>query len=197
MPIELAWAALFPPLVAVLTVLLTVSLLGDGETRNTHADFLIPLMLGSMAVLCATIFFDCRATKAFRSRAAEVRTTQGISTGITLVFLAAVTTSQADHYRASDEAALILFLCLPVLFVCAGLLWHAATMIQSPFRRGLMLAGFVALTALVELQGFREVSRYADERLFMLNSLLVAAAFAVQLGIWSTRELGRRAKDAA
>jgi len=192
---ELTWAGMCPPLLAILTVFLANAWLESMATANsraTAATLLVPLMLAGMTILSAVIYFDCRAIEAFRSRAAKVRTTQGISAAITLVFLSVAMTAQAGQGQVSGGAALVMFLCLPVLFLCAGLLWHAATIIKSSFRRGLMLTGFVALTALVEWQSTSEVVRNAEERLFMLNSLLVAVAFAIQLSVWSTRALGRR-----
>ena len=60
-----------------------------------------------------------------------------------------------------------------------------------------MLLGFVIVTALVEALCVREIHRDADERLFMLNSLLIALAFAIHLSVWSARALGRRKKTVA
>jgi cytochrome bd-type quinol oxidase subunit 2 len=192
---ELTWAGMCPPLLAVFAVVLANAWLENTATENsqvTTATLLVPLMFAGMTILTSAIYFDCRAIEAFRSRAARVRTTQGISAAITLIFLSVAKTAQAEQGQVPDTAALVLFLCLPVLFLCAGLLWHAATIIKSSFRRGLMLTGFVALTAFVEWQSTSVDVRNAEERLFMMNSLLVAAAFAIQLSVWSTRALGRR-----
>lgn len=195
MSFEIAWAAIWPPLMAILVALIADVLWENAahdNSESTTARQLMPLMLGGMAILSALIYFDCRAKEAFRSRADKIRTTQGISTAITMIFLAVAVVAQGDHRQASDTAALVLFLCLPVLFVCAGFLWHAATLIRGSFHRGLILVAFVITTALVELLSLREVHGNAEERLFMLNSLLVALAFAIHLGVWSTRALERR-----
>jgi len=195
MSFELAWAAICSPMVAILVALLLEALRETAlrvDITTARTGFLILLILGGMAVLASLIYFDCRAKEAFHSRADKVRVTQGVSTAITMIVLAVAVTAQADHHHTSEAAALVLFLCLPVLFICTGLLWHAATLIRSSFHRGLMLVGFVLATALVELLSARSTGRNSEERLFMLNSLLVALAFAIHLGAWSARALGRR-----
>ena len=190
---ELAWAAICPPLVATLVALAADALWGNDFRENSTTSTvstLIPLMVGGMAVLSAVIFLDRRAVESFRSRADGLRITLGFSTAITLIFLSVIVTAQTE--RGDEGAALVLFLCLPVLFTCGALLWHAATMLRSSFYRGLMLTGFVIITALVELLSAQKINRGVEERLFMLNSLLVALAFAIQLSVWSTRALRRR-----
>ena len=184
---------------ATLVALLTDALWGSGARENSTAtavNTLIPLMVGGMAVFAAVIYLDCRAVKAFRSRAERLRATLGFSTAITLIFLAVIVTAQAEHSRVDEGAALVLFLCLPVLFTCGALLWHAATLMQRSFYRGLMLVGFVIATALVELLGTRDTGRHAEEQLFMWNSLLVALAFGIHLSVWSARLLGYPEKGA-
>lgn len=190
LPFELAWAAISSPMVAILVV----GLLEVLRANATHAGVtpdetgcLFPMMLGGMAVLTAYIYFDCRAKVVIRSCADKVRGTLGVSTALTMIVLAVVATAQGDYSQTSEAAAFVLFLGLPVLFVCGGLLWHAATLIQSSFRRGLMLAGFVLATAFVEWLSTQNVGRNTEERLFMLNSLLVALAFGIHLSVWSAR----------
>jgi len=194
MPFELAWAAVCSPLVAILVALLLEALRESPSYAGVTASgtgFLIPLMFAGMAVLASLIYFDCRAVEVFCSRAGMIRVTQGISAAITMIYLSVAVTADGDQRRASDAAAMVLFLGVPVLIACTGLLWHVATLIQNSLRRGLILVGFVTMTALLELLSAHSTGQNAEERLFMLHSLLVALAFGIHLGIWSTRVLGR------
>lgn len=194
MPFELVWAAICPPLVALLTVILGSEwwervVPENSDVNPTH--LLMPLMLGGMAVLSAVIYFDRRAVDAFHAHADRIRTTQGISAAITLIYLAVAVTALAGERRDSDAAVMVLFLCLPVLLVSAVFLWHTASMIQGFLRRALLLSGFVIITALVEWLSARGGSRDPEERMLTLHSLLIALAFAIHLSTWSTRALSR------
>lgn len=189
---EVAWAALWPPLVATLAFWLAGILWPDAEQSSPgEGSVLPPLLLGGMAVLSALIYMDCRAKALFRSDAERVCVTQGIMTAIVMILLVVVAMAQAGNEPSGDVAPLVLFLGLPVLAVCGGCLWHAATLIQSSFWRGWLLVGFVIATAIVQLLSVRPVGRDPEERWFMLNSLLVALAFGVDLAIWSARQLNR------
>ncbi len=198
--IELGWAVICPPLLAILTVTITNFYLEISPRENsdpTATHLLFPLMVGGMAVLLATVYFNCRAAGAPSAERPRIQGMLGISTAITLTVLAVAVTGQAERRQVSQASELVIFLCLPVLFVCAGLLWHAAAIIKGPFHRALMLIGFLTVTALVELWCDTKANRYPDERLFMLNSLLIALAFAIQLSAWSAKEFGRRQERTA
>jgi len=194
MSFELAWAAICPPLIALLTVILGSAWWGKVGPENSDVNptrLLMPLMIGGMAVLSAVIYMDRRAVDAFHAQADRIRTTQGISAAVTMIFLVAAVTALAGERRDSDAAIMVLFLCLPVLLVSAGFLWHTASMIQGSLRRGLLLSGFVIITALVEWLSARGGSRDPEERMLTLHSLLIALAFAIHLSTWSTRALSR------
>ncbi|MFO1514830.1 MAG: hypothetical protein U1F83_18295 [Verrucomicrobiota bacterium] len=191
----LAWAAICPPSLAILTVTITNFCLENTSRERSNAtatNLLFPLMVGGMAILLAAIYFNCRTAETPAATNSRIQALIGISSAITLTVLAVAVTGQAERRQVSQASELVIFLCLPVLLVCAGLLWHATSIIRSPFRRALMLTGFLAATALVELWGDNQTQRNAEERLFMLNSMLVALAFAIQLVVWSAKEFGRR-----
>jgi hypothetical protein len=192
---ELAWAAICPPSLAILTWILTGLWQDAGADEDSGKGIsllLFPLVLGGMTILAAVIYLDCRAVEKFRSAAGDIRVALGVSTAVTLIFLSVWTTAEAGRSHLQYAEELALFLCLPVLLVCTPLLWYSARAIELSYRRLVMMALFVCATALVELKCQSGNLGNAEEQLFMWHSLLVALALAILLGIWGAKEFRRR-----
>jgi len=183
----LVCALICPP---ALTLLLGV-LMGDwletepgNSSRANISQVLMPLMLGGTILLAAFISLDCWASEKLDSAAGEFRTALSLSTIVALTFLTVWATAQAERNHVSYAGELVVFMCLPLLLVCAPLLWFSAKAVQSALQRTLMLAVFTGATALVELQCYNQDYGNAEEQVFMVHSLLIALALALRLGTW-------------
>jgi len=141
-------------------------------------------MLGGTILISAMIALDCWAGENLGGAPDDFRSALVISTIVALTFLAVWVTAQAERNRVSYAGELVVFMCLPVLLVCAPLLWFSAQAIQRTPRRWLMLTVFVSATALVELHCLNTDHRNWEEQVFMVHSLLIALALALRLGTW-------------
>jgi heme/copper-type cytochrome/quinol oxidase subunit 4 len=192
---ELVCALICPP---VLTVLLGLifEIWWESEAGGLSAasisQVLIPLMMGGTILLSAVIALECWAGEKLGTTASDFRTALGFSASVALTFLAVWVTAQAERNRVSAAAELVTFMCLPVLLVCALLLWFSAKAIQSTPRRLLMLTVFTSMTALLELQCHNKDYGNAEEQLFSLHSLLIALALGIRLCTWGHKQFRQR-----
>jgi cytochrome bd-type quinol oxidase subunit 2 len=149
-------------------------------------------MFGGAVILSGVICLDCWASQQLGEAANRFRSVLGVAASLSLTFLAVAVTAQAERNRVAYASEFVMFLCLPVLLVCAPLLWISAKAIRSTLRRLLMLAVFVTATALAELHSFNHDSRNLEEQLFSSHSLLIALALAIWLGSWGNQQFRQR-----
>src|SRR6266542_145254 len=181
---EMLLATALPPLLTVVTAALTVWLgdLTNGRVSRDHSQMLTPLMTAGAVVLAAAILLDLRALERLPARAAaDIRGLLSTSSLGSLAFLAVWVTDQARHDQFRDAGATVLLLCLSTLSICGILLWSTAREIKRLPLRALMLALFVLATVWAEEQCRAGNRGDVEDRMFMLNSLLVALAVALRL----------------
>ena len=190
--VELLLALVCPPLLAIATVILILGWLENMEGFHTfrgNYQLLALLNVTGAVLLSGVILLDLRAAaKLSALTAVDVRVALCVSALVTLLFLAVWVTAEAGHDNGFDCGAIVMFICLPMLLVCAPLLWYSARAIQRTSLRVFLLFGFVVATAWAEWQCQVENRSSTEERALMFNSLLVALAFAIRLCVWGARE---------
>lgn len=189
---EMLLALVCPPLLAITAVILILGWIENVEGFVTSRDFaqnLVMLNVTGAVLLSGVILLDLRAAQKLSAlAAADVRVALCMSALVSLLFLAVWMTSETERAGNPDLGAIVMFICLPMLLVCAPLLWYSARAVQRPSLRALMLAGFVMATVWAELQCQSERSNSAEDRVLMFNSLLVALAVAISLCVWGATE---------
>lgn len=197
--IEIVWALVCPPLLALATVILMLGWLESVEGFRSfrgNSQLLLTLNVTGSVLLSAVILLDLRAFERLSAiGAANVRLALHVSALVSLVFLVVWVTTEAGRDNTSYSGEIVMFICLPTLFVCAPLLWFSARAIERTSLRVLLLALFVMATVWVEWQCQTENRSSTEESVLMFNSLLVALAFAIRLCVWGATEY-RKAEGA-
>ena len=197
--LEMLLGAVCPPLLTITAAIFAVWLedLANGRSSRDDSQILTPLMIPGAVSLAVAIFLDLRAIeRLFVSVAADVRATLAASSFASLAFLAVWVTATARQKDVGYAGETVLFLCLPTLLICAVLWWFTARAVKRVALRALLLTGFVLATVWVEWQCQAENRGATEERVFMMNSLLVALAVAVRLCIWGATEFARPVREA-
>lgn len=195
---EMVLAAVCPPLLTIATASLTFWLddLTGEMGRRDHSQVLMPLMITGAVVLAAAILLDLLAIERLpASTAADVRGVLSTSSIGSLAFLAVWVTAAARQQDYAGE--MVMFLCLPTLTICGVLLWFTARAVKRVSLRALLLALFVLATVWVEGQCQTATRGEAEDRIFMFNSLLVAFAVALRLGVWGATEFSEVPKGSS
>lgn len=189
---EMLLALVIPPSLAIATLISMLGCLESVESFRAFRGFaqaLVLLNVTGAVLLSAVILLDLRAVEQLSARsAAEVRLALYVSALVSLAFLVAGATAQAVRDDSSDGGAIVMFICLPTLMVCAPLLWYSARAIQRGSLRPWLLAGFVMATFGAEWQCQTENRSGTEERALMLHSLLVALAVTIRLCVWGATE---------
>ena len=183
---------LLPPLLTIGTVI--VILIGlEGGTgshafdRGSQASMFFNTT--GVVLVFAGILLDLRARENSSALAAwDVRFTHCVSALFSLLFLVGWITGQAGLGDGSDFGTMVMFIFLPKLLVCTPLLWYSARVLRRTSLRVGLLASFVAATVWAESQGQAQNRGDFEERLLMVNSLLVAFAVAIALCVWGATE---------
>ena len=113
--------------------------------------------------------------------------------GLSVLCVWAACDNQERH--ASDEGATIMFICLPTLLICGGLLWSALRNIPRISVQILTLMAFTLAMTRVELWiRSGSIGRWEDA-LIVSHSMLVALAAANWLCVWSWRTFSAPEKE--
>ena len=185
-------ALVCPPLLCLATVILIFVVLENLESQLSFRDFPQELLILSVpgAVLISTvILLDLRAGGRFSAlAAADVRAMLCMSALVSLLFLSVWVTAQTARDSPSDVGAIIMFICLPTLMLCAPLLWYSTRAIRRTSLRVGLLAGFVIATAWAEWQCPTADGGGIEEHALMFHSMLVALAVAISLCVWGATD---------
>ena len=192
---EMLLAFVCPPLLAITTVIsmfVWLENVAGIQAFRGYSQILVPLSVTGAILLSTIILLDLRANERLSAlSAADVRLALCVSALVSLVFLAVWVTTQAGRDNSSYNGEIVMFICLPMLLVCAPLLWYSARAIQRTSLRVLLLAGFVTATVWAECQCQTANQGSPEERALMFNSLLVALALTIRLCAWGATEFRR------
>ena len=188
------WLLAGLPLVIVCGLFFSLLLSGGalskfGEGFEGTRDALCFLLLVSLPALAAAIEIDVRL-KCLGSPIAEgARGLLGCSSFLAFVlFLVWAAEAMADS--KSHEAGFEFLLCVLIVGTCGPLLWSAAGQLARTEHRLALLGGHVIATIALEL-AFDESNQDAEERFFLYQSVPVALAVALRLGVWGWREFNQ------
>ncbi len=174
----------------LLVVALTLWLVPEPDMRNTTPSGMLVgawvlqvSITGNLAVGLLWVWLDWLAWR----RDLQPPETRGTLSIVALVVAAGITflcLILAGTQRNQEVLAMAVFLAFPTLAVMVPLLWLTVRRIKSVRLGTLILAGFVAASALV--QGRVDDSPGPDgENLFALNSCLLGLGVAVWLLSWA------------
>jgi len=175
--------------VCVLAVLLAVfpePRLRFAEEHNSVARLLLLVMVPSMALVVLAIELDVRLARTARAGIEGARESLAFATCFALALYAIWLGIAAEEARVRHLTEIV-FVGMIVLAVSAPLLWFTARSLAVPRQRAILLGGFVAVTAAVELS-FDFRSGEAEERMLTWHSLLIALALALRLVSWGLKE---------
>jgi len=184
-----AWVRLPLLVVCVLAVLLAAlpePRLRFAEAHDPVAHLLLLVMVPSMALVALAIELDVRLARTARPGIEGARESLAFATCFALALYVIWLGIAAEEAKVSYLTEIV-FVGMIVLAVSAPLLWFTARSLVGARQRALLLGGFVAVTAAVELS-FDLRGGEVEERMFTWHSLLIALALALRLGSWGLKE---------
>lgn len=146
------------------------------------------LITGNLAVGLLWIWLDVQAWR----RLIQPRSIRGFLALATLLVTSGFTGFVILLAEDSEEVlAVLVLVVLPTLVTIAPILWATVRRIQSGRLRGLILAGFVACSALAQ-ERINDSPNTSDESFLVVNSCLIGLAIAIWLVTWAAIPQPRR-----